>query len=78
MAVPIAMSTPKIHSNNGEHMLIPVTAKMLHSAVNTCNRFVLRDGRLLCMVKLVGAVKNYRENTKNNTINVEDGTGLVM
>jgi hypothetical protein len=29
------------------------------------------------MVKYVGAVKNYSENTKNVMINVEDGTGLV-
>jgi hypothetical protein len=30
------------------------------------------------MVKRVGAVRNYRENTKNIIINVEDGTGLVQ
>jgi hypothetical protein len=39
--------------NNGEHKLIPVTAKMIHSAVWECERFVLNDGRLLYMVKLV-------------------------
>ncbi len=30
--------------NNGEHMLIPVTAKMIHSAVWDSERFVLKDG----------------------------------
>jgi RPA family protein len=30
------------------------------------------------MVKLVGAVWNYDEGTKNTKINVEDGTGLVQ
>jgi hypothetical protein len=74
--VPDAMSTPKMHINNGEHRLIPVTAKMIHSAISTCNRFVLRDGCLLHMVKLVGAVRNYHENIKNITIDVEDGPGL--
>jgi hypothetical protein len=29
------------------------------------------------MVKLVGAVKNFRVNNKHVRINVEDGTGLV-
>ncbi len=29
--------------NNGEHMLIPVTAKMIHSATWNCKRFVLKD-----------------------------------
>jgi hypothetical protein len=62
MACPVAMSIPKMHSNCGEHMLIPVTVKMIHSAVSTCNRFILRDGRPLHMVKLVGAVRDYHEN----------------
>jgi hypothetical protein len=30
--------------NNGEHTLIPVTAKMIHSAIWDCERFVLKDG----------------------------------
>jgi hypothetical protein len=77
MAVPVVMSIPKMHSNYSEHTLIPVTAKIIHAAVSTCNRFILRDGCLLHKVKLVGAVRNYHENTKNITVNVEDGTGLV-
>ena len=31
-------------SNNGEHTLIPATAKMIHSAVWDSERFVLKDG----------------------------------
>jgi hypothetical protein len=63
--------------NNGEHMLIPVTAKMIHSAIWECERFVLNNGRPLHMVKFVGAVKNFRVYTKYIHIDVEDGTGLV-
>jgi hypothetical protein len=63
--------------NNGEHTLIAVTARMIHSAVWNSERFVLKDGHLLHMVKLVGAVRNFRENITHVQINVEDGTGLV-
>jgi hypothetical protein len=64
--------------NNGEHTLIPVMAKMIHSAIWDSERFILKDGRPLHMVKLVGAVRNFRVNTKHVQINVEDGTGLVQ
>jgi hypothetical protein len=64
--------------NNGEHTLIPVTAKTIHSAVWDSERFVLKDGQPLHMVKLVGAVRNFRVNIKHVQINVEDGTGLVQ
>jgi hypothetical protein len=30
--------------NNGEHSLIPVTVKMIHSAIWECKRFVLNNG----------------------------------
>jgi hypothetical protein len=63
--------------NNGEHTLIPVMAKMIHSAVWDSERFVLKDGRSLHMVKLVGAVRYFRVNIKHVQIDVEDGTGLV-
>ncbi len=63
--------------NNGEHTLIPVTTKMIHSAVWDSERFVLKDGQMLQMVKLVGAVRNFRVNIKHVQIDVEDGTGLV-
>ena len=52
-------------------------AKMIHSALWDSKRFVLKDGRLLHMVKLVSAVRNFRVNNKHIQINVEDGTGLV-
>ncbi len=64
--------------NNGEHMLIPVTERMIHSSVWNSERFVLKDGQLLHMVKLVGAIRNFRENIKHTQINVEDGTGHVQ
>jgi hypothetical protein len=45
--------------NNGEHMLIPVTAKMIHSAIWDPERFVLKDSQPLHMAKLVGAIRNF-------------------
>ena len=63
--------------NNGEHTLIPVTARMIHSAVWDSKQFVLKDGRLLHMVKLVGAVRNFCEKFKHIQINMDDGTGLM-
>ena len=63
--------------NNGEHTLIPVMAKMIHSAIWDSERFVLKDGWPLHMVKLASAVRNFRGNNKHVQINVEDGTGLV-
>jgi hypothetical protein len=63
--------------NNGEHTLIPVTARMIHSAVWNSKRFILKDGQPLHMIKLVGAVENFHENIKHIQIDVEDGTGLV-
>jgi hypothetical protein len=75
---PSSTTIAKGVSNNGEHTLIPVTAKMIHSAVWDLERFVLKDGRLLNMVKLVGAVRNFRGNIKQVQTNVEDGTGLVQ
>jgi hypothetical protein len=49
----------------GEHTLIPVMAKMIHFAVWDSERFVLKDGRPLHMVKLVGAVRNFCVNIKH-------------
>ncbi len=63
--------------NNGEHKLIPGMAKMTYSAVWNGEQFVLKDGRPLHMVKLVGAVRNFHVNVKHVQINLEDGTGLV-
>ncbi len=73
------MAVPKIHLNNSKHMLIPVTAKLIHSTVYTCKRFLLRDGRLLHMVELIGAVRNYCHGYMLNIIiDVEDGIELVQ
>jgi hypothetical protein len=64
--------------NDGEHTLIPVKAKMIHSAVWDSEKFVLKDGQPLHMVKLIGAVRNFHVNIKYIQIDVEDGTGLVQ
>ncbi len=74
---PLSITVVKGTLNNGEHMLIPVMAKMIHSAVWDSVRFVLNDGQLLHMVKLVGAIRNFCVNIKHVQIDVEDGTGLV-
>ncbi len=63
--------------NNAEHTLIPVTAKMIHSAVWDSKIVVLKDGQPLHMVKLVGAIWNFCVNIKHIQINVEDGTEFV-
>ncbi len=63
--------------NNGENTFIPVTAKMIHSAVWECERLVLKDGRPLHIIKFVGAMRNVHVNIKYVQIDVEDGTGLV-
>jgi hypothetical protein len=41
---PSSMTVVKGVWNNGEHTLIPVMAKMIHSAVWDSERFVLEDG----------------------------------
>jgi hypothetical protein len=53
--------------NNGEHTLIPVTAKMIRSAIWNGEWFVLKDGQPLHMVKLVGAVRNFQCEYKTRT-----------
>jgi hypothetical protein len=74
---PSSMTAVKDNLHNGEHTLIPVMVKMIHSAVQDCKRFVLKDGRPLHMVKLVGAIRNFCMHDKHIQINLEDGTGLV-
>ncbi len=74
---PSSTSAVKGVLNNGEHTLIPVTAKMIYSAVWNGERFVLKDGWPLHMVKFVGAVRNFRVNVKHVQIDLEDGPGLV-
>ena len=53
---PSSMTAVQANLHNGEHTLIPVTVKMIHSAVRDCELFVLKDGQLLHMVKVVGAL----------------------
>jgi hypothetical protein len=67
----------KSNFKNGDYVLIPVTTKMIHSAVSECKRLVLKDGPLLHMIKFVGTVRNFSVNTKYVKIDVQDGTGLV-
>jgi hypothetical protein len=74
---PSSMTAVKVNLHNGEHTLIPVMVKMNHSFVQDCKRFVLKDGQLLYMVKLVGAVRNFRVHNKHVQIDLEDGTGLL-
>ncbi len=74
---PSSKTAVKGNLHNGEHTLIPVTVKMIHSAVQDWECFVLKDGQPLHMVKLVGAVRNFCMNVKHVQINLEDGTGLV-
>ncbi len=71
------MTAVNVNLHNGEHTLIPVTVKKIHSVIRDCERFVLKDGLLLHMVKLVGAVRNFRVHDKHVQIDLEDGTGLV-
>ncbi len=73
----MSTTVAKGDSNNGEHTLIPVTAKMIHSAIWDSKRFVLNNRQPLHMVKLVGAIRNSRVNYKHVQIDVKDGTGLV-
>ncbi len=74
---PSSMTAVKVNLHNDEHTLIPVTVKMIHSALRDWERFVLKDGRLLHMVKVVGAVRNFRAHDKHVQIDLEDGTGLL-
>jgi hypothetical protein len=74
---PSSMTAVKGYLHNGEHTLIPVTVKMIRSTVRDCERFVLKDGRPLHMMKLVGAVRNFHVHDKHVQINLEDGTGLL-
>jgi replication factor A2 len=50
---------------------------MIHSTVWDCERFILKDGQPLHMVKLVSAVRNFHVHVKHVQIDLEDGTGLV-
>jgi hypothetical protein len=51
---PLSMTVERGVLNSGKHTLIPVMARMIHIAVWNSERFVVKDGRPLHMVKLVG------------------------
>ncbi len=72
-----SMTAVKGYLHNGEHTLIPVTVKMIHSAIRNCERFVLKDGQPLHILKLVGAVGNFCAHDKHVQIDLEDGTRLL-
>jgi hypothetical protein len=74
---PSSTTAVKGNLHNGEHTLILVMVKMIHSAVRDFKLFVLKDGQLLHMVKLVGAIRNFHVHIKHVQIDLEDGTGLV-
>ncbi len=62
---PSSMTAVKVNLHNGEHTLIPVMVKMIHSTVRDCEWFILKDGQPLHMLKLVGAIKNFRVHDKH-------------
>ncbi len=74
---PLSMTAVKGYLHNGEHMLIPVTVKMIHSAIRDCKWFILKDSQPIHMVKLVGAIRNFCVHDKHVQIDLEDGTGLL-
>jgi hypothetical protein len=74
---PSSTTIAKSVLNNGEHTLIPVKMKTIHSTIREFKRFLLNDGQPLHMVKFVGAIRNSRVCTKYVQIDVEDGTGFL-
>jgi hypothetical protein len=74
---PPSKSVPIGDKKTHEQTLIPVTTKMINSAVSEDNQFVLKDGRPLHLVKVVGAVVHYHEYWNNDVIGIEDGTGKI-
>ncbi len=59
---PLSMTIVKGVLNNGEHTLIPVMVKMIHSAVWDSKRFIFNDGQPLHLVKFVSAMKTFHVN----------------
>ncbi|KAL7534724.1 hypothetical protein ACHAWF_004933 [Thalassiosira exigua] len=71
----------KPRRNYDEQTLIPVTIKMVLSALGDPSGggdLSLLDGRPLHMVKLVVAVRSHEERSTNVFLDVEDGTGFVQ
>ena len=74
---PPSKSVPIGDKKTHEQTLIPVTTKMIKSDVSEDNQFVLKDGRSLYLVKVVGAVVHYHEYWNNDVIGIEDGSGKI-
>ncbi|KAL9189778.1 hypothetical protein ACHAXT_009453 [Thalassiosira profunda] len=74
-------SDGKPRRNYDEQTLIPVTIKMIQTAMmdpTGGSDISLKDGRALHMVKLVAAVRTAEDRSTNMMIDVEDGTGLTQ
>jgi replication factor A2 len=66
--------------NYDEQTLIPVTVGMVLSSSDDgegSGNLMLRDGRKLSQIKLVGAVRQFNDYSTNVVYEIEDGTGLV-
>jgi hypothetical protein len=62
---PLSKTVQRGVLNNGEHTLIPVMARMIHSAVWNSEWFVLKDGQPLHMVNSLGAMDGHDRPLKN-------------
>ena len=69
----VRMKDTKTHDKT----LIPVTTKMIHSAVSENDYFFLKDGRQLHLVKVVGAILHFHEFRDTFNMEIEDGTGRM-
>ena len=74
---PPSKSVPIGDKKTHEQMHIPVTTKMINSAVSEGNQFILKDGRPLHLVKVVGAIVHCHEYWNNDVIGIEDGTRKI-
>ena len=60
-----------------EQTLLPVTAAMLNKATSADGNHDLPDGRPIHHVKIVGAVRDFEEQSTHLSLQIEDSTGLV-
>ena len=69
--------------NYDDQTLIPVTMQMAlnarrdHQSDGDDGRLVLQDGRPVSLVKIVGAVRMFEEQSTNVLYRIEDGTGIM-
>jgi len=74
---PPSKSVPIGDKKTNEQTLIPVTTKMINSAVSEDNQFILKDGCPHHLVKVVGAIVHYHIYWNNDGIGIEDDTGKI-